>query len=183
MKHFTIFIVLNIIPLVFLIAQPSDSPIPNLQHIILEGKNGSYADGRRWDSSILQGKITLLVYFDPDERDKGKIFMPILEAFERDLDFSKFQTIFIVNLESTLIPSILIKAAIRSQSKNHLERNYIFDGKSVLVQNWGLDENEYITLVINEKSRVVFSHTGKWKEGEILILDSLIRSLLGEDEL
>ena len=42
--------------------------------------------------------ITLLVYFDPDERDKGKIFMSTLEAFERDLDlctgtgFSAFKT-------------------------------------------------------------------------------------------
>ena len=181
MKHFTIFIVFGIITLVFSAAQPSDPAIQNLPHIVLEGKNGSYADGRRWDSAILQGKITLLVYFDPDERDKGGIFIPTLEAFERDLDFSKFQTMLIVNLGATPIPGFLIKAAIRNQSKDHPKRNYIFDGKSVLVQNWGLADNEYITLVINEKSRVIFSHTGKWEEDEILILDSLIRSLVGED--
>jgi len=181
LKYFTIFIVLNIISLALLVAQPSDSPILNLSHIVMEGKNGSYADGGKWDSSILKGKITLLVYFDPDERDKGEIFMPTLEAFEQDLDFSKYQTMLIVNLEATIIPSFLIKAAIRSQMKDHPERNYIFDDKSVLVQKWGLPENEYTTLVINEESRVVFSHTGEWKEGEILVLNALIRSLVGED--
>jgi len=183
-KDFTFLVVacaMSIIPLVFLVAQPSVSPILNLSHIILDGKDGSYADGRRWDSSILQGKITLLVYFDPDERDKGEIFMPTLEAFERDLDFSKFQTMLIVDLESTFIPGFLIKAAIRGQIKDHPKRNYIFDDKSVLVQNWGLVENEYSTLIINEKSKVIFYHTGKWEEGEILILDSLIRSLVGVD--
>ncbi len=181
MKNFTIFMVLNIVPLVLSAAQTSDSLIQNLPHIILEGKNGGYADGGKWDSSVLQGKITLLVYFDPDERDKGEVFMPTLEAFERDLDFRKFQTMLIVNLKSTRIPGFLIKSAIKRQSKDHPKRNYIFDAESVLVQNWGLADNEYITLVIDEKSRVVFYHTGRWKEDEIAVLASLVRSLSGED--
>ncbi len=181
MKNFTIFMVLNVVPLLLSAAKPSDSPIQNLPHIILEGKNGGYADGRRWDSSVLQGKITLLVYFDPDERDKGEVFMPTLEAFERDLDFRKFQTMLIVNLKSTCIPGFLIKAAIKNQSKEHPKRNYIFDSKSVLAQDWGLADNEYITMVINEESRVVFYHTGRWEEDEIAVLDSLVRSLSGED--
>ena len=133
MKYYTAFIVLIVIPLIFLTAESLSSKIKTLPYIILEGDNGSYANGNRWDSSILQGKITLLVYFDPDERDKGKIFMPTLEAFERDLDFSQFQTILIVNLKATLIPCFLIKTVIKGQAKDHPGRNYVFDDNSVLV--------------------------------------------------
>ncbi len=169
-------LLLIFIPFILLAAESPDPGIGILSHIILEGNDGSYADGGRWDSTILQGKITLLVYFDPDERDKGEIFMPTLEAFERDLDFGQFQTILIINLEATLIPGFLIKTVIKGQAKNHPKRNYIFDDNSVLVKSWELEDNEYNTLVIDEKSRVIYSHSGKWREGEILILDSLIRS-------
>ena len=144
MKYITALILLIVIPLVLLTAKPPASTIRPLPHLVLEGKDGSYADGSRWDSSSLQGKITLLVYFDPDERDKGKIFMPTLEAFERDLDFSQLQTILIVNLKATLIPGFLIKVVIKSQAKDHPKRNYIFD-------------DTYNTLVINEESRVIYS--------------------------
>ncbi|MEA1910497.1 MAG: YtfJ family protein [Spirochaetota bacterium] len=178
MKYITAFTVLIVIPLVFLTAESHDLTKKILPHIILESDDGSYADGRIWDSSVLQGKITLLVYFDPDERKKGEIFMPTLEAFERDLDFSQFQTILIVNLKATLIPGFLIKTVIKGQAKDHPKRNYIFDDNSVLVKNWRLGDDEYNTLVTNEAGRVIYSHSGKWKEGEISIMDSLIRSLV-----
>ena len=176
MKYYTAFIVLILIPFVFLTAESPVSTIKILPQIILDGKDGSCPNGQRWDSSILQGKTTLLVYFDPDERDKGEIFMPTLEAFERDLDFSQFQTVLIVNLKATIIPGFLIRTVIKSQAKDNLKRNYVFDNNSVLVKTWKLDDNEYNTLVIDKESRVIDRHSGKWKEGEILILDSLIRS-------
>ena len=116
MKYFTTFIVLIAIPLVFLTAESPASTIRILPHIILEGDDGSYANGKRWDSSVLQGKITLLVYFDPDERDKGKIFMPTLEAFERDLDFSQFQTILIVNLKAPEVQQIELNVGVKDDA-------------------------------------------------------------------
>ena len=176
LKIYVAFIALIIIPSGFLFTEFTSGAIEILPPITLAGDNGGYANGYEWDSSMLQGKITMLVYFDPDERDKGKIFMPTLEAFERDLDFSQFQILLIVNLKATWIPDLLIKAAIKSQATAHTKRNYIFDDNSVLVKKWGLDDNEYNTLVIDEESRVIYNHSGKWKEGEILLMDSLIRS-------
>ena len=176
MKYFLAFIILIGIPFINLSAEPSFSTIEILPLITLDGDNGSYANGDRWDSSMLQGKITMLVYFDPDERGKGEIFMPTLEAFERDLDFNRFQILLIINLKATWIPDLLIKAAIKNQATAHPKRNYVFDNNSVLVKRWGLDDDEYNTLVIDEESRVIYSHSGKWKGGEISIMDSLIRS-------
>lgn len=176
MRYFSVILVFILAPLVALAADSFNSPPIALPQIILEGDDGSYANGKRWDSSILLGKITLLVYFDPDKRESGKIFMPTLEAFERDLDFSTFQTILIVNLKATLIPGFLVRGAIKSQAKDHPTRSYIFDGNSVLVRTWALHDNEYNTLVINEEGRVIYRHSGEWEEGEIIVMDSIIRS-------
>ncbi len=175
LKYFITVIVLIVIPFIFVSAE-SSYLTGILPHITLEGNDGSFANGDRWDSLMLQGKITMLVYFDPDERAKGEIFMPTLEAFERDLDFSQFQILLIVNLKATWIPGLLIKAAINNQATAHPSRNYIFDNNSVLVNSWGLDDNEYNTLIIDEESRVIYSHSGKWNEGEILLMDLLLRS-------
>jgi len=176
LKYFLASIVFIVVPLILLSAESPASTNRILSRITLEGDNGSYANGDKWDSSMLKGKMTMLVYFDPDEQSKGEIFMSTLEAFERDLDFSQFQILLILNLKATWIPNVLIKALINSQITAHPKRNYIFDDNSVLVKRWGLDDDEYNTLVINEESRVIYSHSGKWKEGEISIMDSLIRS-------
>ena len=176
LKYFIAFIVLNFVPFIFLSAESPVLTTKILPRISLEDDKGSYANGDRWDSAMLQGKITMLVYFDPDEKSKGEIFMPTLEAFERDLDYNHFQILLIVNLKATWIPDLLIKAAINSQVKSYPQRNYLFDNNSVLVKRWNLDDNEYNALVIDEESRVIYSHSGKWEEGEILIIDSLIRS-------
>ncbi len=176
MKYFIAFIVLNSVPFIFLSAESPDLTTKILPRISLEDDKGSYANGDRWDSAMLQGKITMLVYFDPDEKSKGEIFMPTLEAFERDLDYKHFQILLIVNLKATWIPDLLIKAVINSQVKSYPQRNYLFDNNSVLVKRWNLNDNDYNTLVIDEESRVIYSHSGKWKEGEISIIDLLIRS-------
>ena len=147
-----------------------------LTPVILEGDNGSYYTGETWDSSMLQGKTTMLMYVDPDEKNKGEVFKPTIEAFEKDLDFSKFQILVILNLEATWKPNALIRSMMKSKLTDYPKRTYILDTNSVLVKEWGLTDNEYNTLVINKKGRVIYSHSGEWKEGEMDQIDLLIRS-------
>jgi predicted transcriptional regulator len=147
-----------------------------LPAITLDGDNGSYYTGEAWDSSMLQGKTTMLMYVDPDEKSKGEIFKPTIEAFERELDFSKFQILVILNLEATWKPNALIRSMMKSKLTDYPKRTYILDTNSVLVKEWGLTDNEYNTLVVNGESKVIYSHSGEWKEGEMKQIDSLIRS-------
>jgi predicted transcriptional regulator len=147
-----------------------------LTAVTLEGDNGSYYTGEAWDSSMLQGKTTMLMYVDPDEKNKGEVFKPTIEAFERDLDFNKFQILVILNLNATWKPDFVIRSLMKSKLTDYPKRTYILDTNSVLVKEWGLTDNEYNTLVINDESKVIYSHSGKWKEGEIDKINVLIRS-------
>lgn len=116
------------------------------------------------------------MYVDPDEKNKGEVFKPTIEAFERDLDFDKFQILVILNLNATWKPDFVIRSLMKSKLTDYPKRTYILDTNSVLVKEWGLTDNEYNTLVINDESKVIYSHSGRWKEGEIDKINVLIRS-------
>jgi predicted transcriptional regulator len=144
--------------------------------ISLADENGGYYNGEAWDSSILQGKTTLLMYVDPDENSKGEVFKPSIEAFEEELDFRKFQILVIINLQATWKPIFMIRSFMKNKVTDFPKRTYVLDKNSVLVKKWGLTENEYNTLVIDGESKVVYSHSGIWKKDEITQIDRLIRS-------
>ncbi len=147
-----------------------------LSPITLEGKQGGYYDGTTWKSSMLEGKTTMLMYVDPDEKSKGEVYKPTIEALEKDLDFNKFQIVVILNLKATWKPNAVIEMLLKKKSKNYPKRIYVLDKDSILVKEWKLADNEYNTLVINKESKVIYSHSGKWKEGEMSEIDTLIRS-------
>ena len=178
MKYFVVIAVLIVLPFVFLSAEPSSYLGDILPNLILEGDDGSSANGEKWYSSVLQDKITLLVYFDPDKKSKADTFLPALEAFERDLDFDQFQIILIVNTKATWIPKVMIKKLLKSQIDKYPKRSYVFDYKSVLVEKWGLIDDEHNILVLNKESKIIYNHTVEWDKEELLTLDSLIRSLV-----
>ncbi len=148
-------------------------PLPT---VTLEGDNGSYYNGDTWNSSVLKGKITMLMYVDPDEKSKGEIFKPTIEAFEKELDFSKFQIFVILNLDATWKPNALIKKMMKSKITDYPKRTYILDNKSVLVKKWGLADDEYNTVIINSESKVIYSHSGEWKGDEMTEVDAIVRS-------
>ena len=147
-----------------------------LPSITLEGSTGGHYSGDSWNSSVLKGKTTMLMYVDPDEKNKGELFKPTIEALERDLDFNKFQILVILNLEATWKPNALIRSMMKSKITDYPKRTYILDANSVLVKEWGLTDNEYNTLVINDKSKVIYSHSGKWQKDEMRQINALIRS-------
>ena len=113
---------------------------------------------------------------DPDEKYKGEVFKPTIESFERDLDFDKFQILVILNLKATWKPNMLIKRLMKSKLTDYPKRIYVLDKDSVLVKKWGLKNDEYNTLVVNEHSEVIYSHSGEWTEDEMSKINSLIRT-------
>ena len=146
-----------------------------LSAISLEGSKGGYHDGKAWNSSMLEGKTTMLMYVDPDEKSKGEVYKPTIEALEKDLDFNTFQILVILNLKATWKPNAVIEMLLKKKSKKYPKRIYVLDKDSVLVKKWNLPDNEYNTLVVDKSSKVIYSHSGKWKEGEMSKIDTFIR--------
>jgi len=146
-----------------------------LTGITLDQDNGHYVEGGKWDSSMLKGLTTMLMYVDPDEKNKGEIFKPTIEAFEKDLDFSKFQILVVLNLNATWKPNFVIESLLKDKMEAYPQRIYVVDKKSVLVKKWGLIDNEYNTLILNKDAKVLYSHSGEWLDGEMSSVNTLVR--------
>ncbi len=155
----------------------TDKPLPT---IVLEGDNGGYYSGEAWNADMLKGKTTLLMYVDPDEKSKGEVFKPTIEAFEKELDFDKFQIVVIINLGGTWKPDALIRTMMKSKITDYPKRTYVLDVHSALVKGWDLPDDEYNTLVINKEGEVIYQHSGTWKESQMKKADSTVRSLIQE---
>ncbi len=150
-----------------------NKPLP---HITLASNQGGYVNGKPWDSSMLKGKTTMLMYVDPDEKGKGEAFKPTIEMLEKKMNFKKFQILVILNLKATWKPSALIKKLTKGKLSDYPKRIYVFDNDTVLVNKWGLKNDAYNTLVIDTQMKPIYSHTGTWKEGEITKIYHLIQN-------
>jgi len=148
-------------------------PLPTL---VLEENNGGFYDGSSWSSELLKGKTTMLMYVDPDEKNKGEVFKTTIEGFEKDLDFSKFQILVIINLNATWKPDAIIKKMMKSKVDTYPKRTYILDSQSVLVKGWNLPDDEYNTLIIDQNAKVIFQHAGDWDEAQMQEVNTLVRS-------
>jgi len=146
-----------------------------LKALTLSGDNGGVITGENWDSKMLKGKTTIMMYVDPDKKSDGELVTPVIELFEEDLNLEKFQILMIVNLDATWRPNAIIKALIKSKAKDNPNRTYIVDAKSVLVKEWKLANDEYNVVVIDDSSKIIYSHIGDWQKEELNKLDELVR--------
>ena len=155
----------------------TNKPLPT---IVLEEDNGGYYSGDAWNSEMFKGKTTLLMYVDPDEKNKGEVFKPTIEAFEKELDFDTFQIVVIINLGATWKPNALIRTMMKSKITDYPKRTYVLDVHSTLVKGWDLPDDEYNTLVLNKEGKVVYQHAGSWDQQQIKKADAVVRSLVKE---
>ena len=147
-----------------------------LPQVTLDHKNGGYFSGKAWEASMLKGKITMLMYVDPDEKDKGESFKPAIEKLEREVNFKHFQIVVVLNLGATWKPNMLIRKLMKDKLTTYPKRIYVFDNNSELVKKWGMKNDTYNVLLIDKKMKPLYSHSGTWKAAEIKKIDSLIRS-------
>jgi len=148
-----------------------------LPHASLSGQHGGYLlSGKAWNSSMLKGKTTLLIYADPDERDTGKKFAPLIDAMESKLNPKKFQVVMIMNLGATWKPTFLIKKLSGRIVKKYPRRIFVLDKKSLLTQKWGLKNNAYDVLVIDKKEKLRFNHSGAMTSKDMKTLESAVQT-------
>jgi len=147
-----------------------------LKDVTLDNENGGYIDGKVWSSKVLEGKTTMLMYVDPDERGKGEIFKSIIEGLEQDMDFNKFQIMVVLNLKATWKPNMIIMKLLKDKAKDYPQRIYVVDKDSVLVNAWDFKDDEYNVSVIDKNKNLIYSHSGDWNELEMNNINKVIRS-------
>lgn len=147
--------------------------------VILDGDTGSRITGEIWDSAMLAGKTVMLFYVDPDEKSKGKVFKPTIEATERNFPSEAFQIYVVINLAATWKPDMLIESLLKDKAKNHPERAYVIDKKRTLVEKWGLPDDEYNCVILSSGGDVLFRHAGAWNDEKIARARSVLEQTVG----
>ncbi len=102
--------------------------------VVLDGKDGAKADGSAWSSEMLKGKVHVVFYVDPDEKDVNNAFSKALKTKKFPLD--KYSSVAIVNMAATWMPDFAIAQKLKAKQKKFPNAIYVKDKKKILVKKW-----------------------------------------------
>jgi len=168
--------VLSLLPMnVFPAAELGQVP-PKVE---LRDKVGGRLDGTPWSSEELKGKIHVLFYVDPDEKDLNN---EASEALEREkFPGEKFQSVGIINMEATWLPNFAISSALKEKQKRYPRTTYVRDYRKVLVREWKLADDSSDVLAFDREGKVIFRKDGKLTGEEIQTLIQVIKENISHD--
>jgi hypothetical protein len=142
----------------------------------LREKLGGRLDGKPWSSEELQGKVHVLFYVDPDEKDTNN---DASEALDREkFSSDKFQSVGIINMAATWLPNFAISSAIKDKQKRYTTTIYVRDYKRVLVSAWKIADDSSNVLAFDRKGKLIFRKDGKLTAEEIQTLIKVIHDHL-----
>jgi len=144
--------------------------------IELKEKLGGRLDGKPWSSEELRGKVHVLFYVDPDEKDTNN---DASEALDREkLPGDRFQSVGIINMAATWLPNFVISSALKDKQKRYPTTIYVRDYKKVLVNTWKIADDSSDVLAFDKNGRLIFRKDGKLTAEEIQRLIRVIRDHL-----
>lgn len=142
----------------------------------LKEKLGGRMDGTPWSSAELQGKVYVLFYVDPDEKDTNN---EASDALDREkFPSEKFQSVGIINMAATWLPNFAISSALKDKQTRYPKTIYVRDYKKVLVNVWKVADDSSNVLAFDKKGKLIFRKDGKLTAEEIQTLIKVIRDHL-----
>ena len=147
------------------------------KQLTISGENGGLVkDESAWDSSSLHGKVKVLFYVDPDEKDRNNDLSAALKA--ENFDRSKFGSIAIINLAATWKPNFIIESILQSKQEEFPHTLYVKDKTSVLVKEWHLSDDNSDILLFATNGKLLFQKDGKLDPQEIEKVIQIIKENL-----
>lgn len=142
----------------------------------LKGDLGGRLDGSPWSSKELTGKVHVVFYVDPDEKDLNNDTSEALrlENFPRD----QYQSYAIINMDATWLPNFAISSALEDKQKKYPNAIYVRDYDKILVKEWDLADNTSDVLAFDKDGKLIFMKAGKLTPEDIKKLVGLIRGNL-----
>ena len=142
----------------------------------LKEKLGGRLDGKPWSSEELQGKVHVLFYVDPDEKDTNN---DASEALDREkFSSDKFQSVGIINMAATWLPNFAISSSLKDKQNRYPRTLYVRDYKKALVNAWKIADDSSNVLAFDKKGKLIFRKDGKLTAEEIQMLIKVIRDHL-----
>ena len=148
------------------------------KEVELKGDLGGRLDGSPWSSKELVGKVHVLFYVDPDEKDLNNDTSEALrlENFPRD----QYQSFAIINMDATWLPNFAISSALEEKQKKYPTAIYVRDYDKVLVKEWSLADDNSDVLAFDKSGKLIFMKVGKLTPQDIQKLIGLIRENLNK---
>jgi uncharacterized protein len=142
----------------------------------LKEKMGGRLDGKPWSSEELQGKVSILFYVSPDEKDTNNAASEALdkEKFPQD----KVQSYAIVNMAATWKPNVFINSALKEKQERYPRTIYVRDMKKGVVSAWKIADHSSNILVFDKRGKLIFRKDGKLDNEEIQKMIKAIRDNL-----
>jgi hypothetical protein len=142
----------------------------------LREKLGGRLDGKPWSSEELRGKVHVLFYVDPDEKDTNN---DASEALDKEkLPSDKYQSVGIINMAATWLPNFAISSSLKDKQKRYPRTIYVRDNKKVLVNAWKIADDSSTVLAFDKQGKLIFRKDGKLTTDEIQRLIKAIRDHL-----
>lgn len=146
------------------------------QEVGLKGELGGRLDGSSWSSNELRGKVSVLFYVDPDEKDLNNDASEALK--QENFSLQKYQSFAIINMAATWLPNFVISSSLEEKQKRYPNTIYVRDFKKVLVKAWGIADDNSDVLAFDKNGNLIFWKDGKLTSGDIQKLIQAIRDHL-----
>ncbi len=138
----------------------------------LQENRGGRLDGTAWRSDELKGKVHVLFYVDPDEKDTNN---DASEALDKEkFSAEKFQSVAIINMAATWMPNFAISMSVEDKQKRYPRTIYVGDYKKVLVDAWKIADDSSNILAFDKQGKLIFRKDGKLSPEDI---QKLIRTI------
>jgi len=142
----------------------------------LKEKLGGRLDERPWSSEELQGKVHVLFYVDPDEKDTNNDASDALDREKFPSD--QFQSVGVINMAASWLPNFAISSSLKEKQKRYPRTIYVRDYKKVLVTAWKIADDSSNVYAFDKEGKLIFKKEGKLTAEEIQTLIKAIRDHL-----
>ena len=176
MKHLVmgLLFVLAVLPITRVAQAIEIGEIP--PKVELKEKLGGRLDERPWTSEELQGKVYVLFYVDPDEKDTNN---EASEALDREkFPSDQFQSVGVINMAASWLPNFAISSSLKEKQKRYPRTIYVRDYKKVLVTAWKIADDSSNVYAFDKQGKLIFKKEGKLSAEEIQMLIKAIRDHL-----
>jgi hypothetical protein len=134
--------------------------------VTLTAKDGvQVKNNSSWSSDSLKGRVSVIFYVDPDEKDANSKFSKIIE--EQKFDKKSFVKVAIVNLAATWKPNFVISKLLASKQKDLPDNIYLKDKSRFFVKEWNLKDDASDVIILSKEGKVLFSKSGAMSSDEI----------------
>ena len=146
---------------VALAAPQVGKPLPALR---LAGEDGGLVTGQAWASDSMRGKMRVLFYVDPDEKEPNE---QVGQAIQKaNLDQEHYGSVAAINMGATWLPNLAVARSLKAKQAQYPRTVYVKDINKTLVARWGLTDDSYDVIVLDPAGTVLFYGAGKLSQAQ-----------------